>query len=318
MVQMPTAGAASSSAFLALLQQAEDLDPKLLTKARKLVGGSHAHLERALVAEGVLGEAEIARIFASQAGLPLLPPGPPQGDVMLAMMVPEKLCAGHLLAPLADRGDSVEVAFATPDGLAKLDLLQFLLGRPVQPVVAPLSAIDALVESLYRSNQEVVGSAGEFGGEEEAAPQVDENVLDLEATPPADEGGRVIRMVNQILEQAIRTGRQRHPPRAVRGRLQVPAPDRRRPPRAAGAVARRPSMMILSRFKILAKMDIAEKRLPQDGAIALKSGDRRIDLRVNTVPTDLRREDGHATPRQGGDPARPRQARARPAAGRPT
>ena len=82
----------------------------------------------------------------------------------------------------------------------------------------------------------------------------------------------------------MRAGSERHPPGAVRGVVQDPPPSRRRPPGDRPAVAMQ-FIKIVSRFKILAKMDIAEKRIPQDGAIAMRSGERRVDLRVNTVPT---------------------------------
>ena len=90
-------------------------------------------------------------------------------------------------------------------------------------------------------------------------------------------------MVNQIFEQALRR-RERHPYRAVRGscaiRLRVDGALRELSPPPMSLF-----VPIVSRFKILAKMDIAEKRIPQDGAIGLKSGDKRVDLRVSTVPT---------------------------------
>jgi type IV pilus assembly protein PilB len=90
-------------------------------------------------------------------------------------------------------------------------------------------------------------------------------------------------MVNQILDQAIRAGASDIHLESFedncRIRLRIDGRLQELPP-----VPRTSFTMVLSRFKILAKMDIAEKRIPQDGAIALKSGDRRIDLRVNTVP----------------------------------
>ena len=91
-------------------------------------------------------------------------------------------------------------------------------------------------------------------------------------------------MVNQILEQALRNG-------ASDIHLEPFEDGCKFRLRIDGVLHELPSpsktafIMIISRFKILAKMDIAEKRIPQDGAIALRTGDKRIDLRVNTVPT---------------------------------
>ena len=109
-------------------------------------------------------------------------------------------------------------------------------------------------------------------------------------------------MVNQILEQAMRNGASDiHLEPFEDGckfRLRIDGVLHELPPPSKPVF-----IMIISRLKILAKMDIAEKRIPQDGAIALQTGDKRVDLRVNTVPTVLRREDGHANPRQGRHPA---------------
>ena len=91
-------------------------------------------------------------------------------------------------------------------------------------------------------------------------------------------------MVNQILEQALRNrASDIHLEPFEDGckfRLRIDGMLHELPPPSKSIF-----IMIVSRFKVLAKMDIAEKRIPQDGAIALRTGDKRIDLRVNTVPT---------------------------------
>ncbi len=95
----------------------------------------------------------------------------------------------------------------------------------------------------------------------------DENILNLDATPPADANGRIVRMVNQILEQALRNG-------ASDIHLEPFEDGCKFRLRIDGVLHELPSpsktafIMIISRLKILAKMDIAEKRIPQDGAIA--------------------------------------------------
>ncbi len=282
MVRTPTARGQSSPQILTLLELDEHLDPQLLARVRKVQETANAQLERALINDGVLTEAEIARIFAERLGLTAIRAEvAPPADSALAMLIPEKVCTTHLLVPWANRGDVIEVAFASPDGLASIDVLQWITGRLIRPLVAPLSVIDSRIEALYRTSLEI---GGEFAGEETVQEEADENVLDLDASPPADESGRVIRMVNQILEQALRTGASDihlEPfESSCKFRLRIDGVLHELPAPTKSAF-----LMILSRFKILGKMDIAEKRLPQDGAIAVKSSDRRIDLRVNTVPT---------------------------------
>ena len=124
----------------------------------------------------------------------------------------------------------------------------------------------------------------EFDGLEEDRDDDNENILDLDVPPPADSNGRIVRMVNQILEQALRNGASDiHLEPFEDGckfRLRIDGVLHELPPPSKSIF-----IMIVSRFKVLAKMDIAEKRIPQDGAIALSTCDKRIDLRVNTVPT---------------------------------
>ena len=111
-----------------------------------------------------------------------------------------------------------------------------------------------------------------------------EEILEIDQPPPPGPDGRVVRMANQILEQALRSGASDihiepfEDSCAIRIRVDGVLRELIPPPRSQ-------FVSLVSRFKILAKMDIAEKRVPQDGAIALKSGDKRIDLRVSTVPT---------------------------------
>ncbi len=111
-----------------------------------------------------------------------------------------------------------------------------------------------------------------------------DEILHLDQPPPPGQDGRVIRQVNQILEQALRTGASDihlepfEDECKIRLRIDGVLHELSPPSRAQ-------FLPIVSRFKILAKMDIAEKRVPQDGSIALKTGDKRVDLRVNTVPT---------------------------------
>src|SRR5262249_23026364 len=212
-------------------------------------------------------------------------------DHALGRLLPEKLCRGQLVAPVALRDGTIDVAFATPNELLVLDEIELLTGLSVSPMIAPLAVIEGLIESLYsseRAGKPILSGAGKLEGleeEEEEAPEDEvQEILDIDAPPPPGRSGRIVRVVNQILQQAVEAGasdihlepfedsckiRLR-----VDGVLHEIAPP-----------SKTQFVMIVSRFKVLAKMDIAEKRIPQDGAIAIRTGDRRIDLRVNTVPT---------------------------------
>jgi type IV pilus assembly protein PilB len=266
-----TAEAGDHALILRVLQARGLLDPAKAEAFRDAQGRDDDVPERLLVRAGIATDVEIARAYADHLSLRLFSPHEddrPGSD--LARLLPEKLCRDQLIVPVSSTGETLELAFATPSALLIVDEVQLLTGLHVRPRVAALSVVESWLDFLFTQGSQpafVGGSSEEF-----------------DQPPPPGRNGRIIRMVNQILEQAIRAGasdihiepfedackiRLR-----VDGHLQEIAPP-----------SKAQFIKIISRFKILAKMDIAEKRIPQDGAIAMRSGERRIDLRVNTVPT---------------------------------
>ncbi|CAN5619538.1 GspE/PulE family protein [soil metagenome] len=272
--------------ILVILARAGRLNPERLASARGIVARGGGSPERSLVRAGLVTEQEIAEIYAEEFGLPMvdreteLPPI----DPVLRRLVPEKLCTGHFLAPWVVRNNTLEVVFASPMDLDLVDALQFLTSMSIRPMIAPLSVVERRLEAVYHSGHDIVGDVSEFLIEAISEEESDEDILNLDLAPPPDENGRIIRMVNQILDQALRTGASDihlEPfEESCKFRLRIDGLLHELPSPSKAAF-----LMIVSRLKILAKLDIAEKRIPQDGAVSVKAGDRRVDLRVSTVPT---------------------------------
>ncbi|MDG3007708.1 GspE/PulE family protein [Paludisphaera mucosa] len=248
--------------------------------------------ERIIVRAGIATERDIASAYAAYLSLPLMDAAAEVGANHhdLARLLPEKICRDQLIAPIAVNGEVVDLAFATPSALLVVDEVQLLTGLQVRPVVVPLSLVGALIECLYSHGNvgDLVGGTADFEqvdeeGEERAEEPQDE-ILHLDQPPPPGRNGRIIRMVNQILEQAMRAGASdihlEPYEDSCKIRLRVDGILQEMAPPSRAQFTR-----MISRFKILAKMDIAEKRIPLDGAISMRSGDRRVDLRVSTVPT---------------------------------
>lgn len=272
--------------ILDLLTRSGRLDPNALALAHKALTQSAGGLaERALVKAGIVDEQEVATAYAELLGVARLEAeGLADPASSLSRLLPEKYCTSNLIVPIEQRGAVVDIAFVTPDHLALIEEIQFLTGKMVRPFLAPISVVEHRLELLYQMNQDLVGSTA-FGHEAETEAESDgDELLHLDRSPPPGEDGRIIRMVNQILEQAMRTN-------ASDIHLETFEDCCKFRLRIDGVLHEMPSpskavlTMILSRFKILAKMDIAEKRIPQDGAISVRSAERRFDLRVNTVPT---------------------------------
>jgi type IV pilus assembly protein PilB len=273
--------------FVRLLIERGKLDPK---KLRELKLRESELTEDELVKTGLASDHDIARAYAEHLALPLYEEdGPVAAGSELARLLPVKLCRDQWLAPLAVGQGAADIAFVSPDGLLVIDEIQLLTGLTVRPWIAPLSVVERWLEALYANDASApspMDGAGEFErieDDEEESEDVASTVLHLDQPPPPGRNGRIIRLVNQILEQAIRTSASDihlEPFEEIcRIRLRIDGRLQELPP-----MPRASFIMVLSRFKILAKMDIAEKRIPQDGAIALRFGERRIDLRVNTVP----------------------------------
>jgi type IV pilus assembly protein PilB len=274
--------------ILELLTKSGRLDPAGLTLANKALSQSTGGVpERVLAKAGVVPEEEIAAAYAAHLGVPALDPDAVVGEVPpgLARLLPEKYCTTNLIVPLEQRGPVLDVAFVSPGSLGLIEEIQFLTGKVVSPCIATVSGVERRLELLFQMSQDLV-AGNSFGHEAEsdgAEAEADE-VLYLDRSPPPGEDGRIIRMVNQILEQAVRTNASdihlESFEDCCKFRLRIDGVLHEMPSPTKAVLT-----MILSRFKILAKMDIAERRIPQDGAISVRSSEKRFDLRVNTVPT---------------------------------
>ena len=247
--------------------------------------------EVVLIRGGFISEQEVATVYGEDLFLPVVNSTIEACpvDKELGGLLPEKLCVDRLICPLAVRDTVLDVAFVSPEEMGVVDELQLMTGLRINPLIAsPLSVVESRLDVLYQPSTRDTKAIGEgtedIAGLEEDRDGADENILDLDIVPPADSNGRIVRMVNQIVEQALRNrASDIHLEPFEDGckfRLRIDGVLHELPPPSKSIF-----IMIVSRLKVLARMDIAEKRIPQDGAIALRTGDKRIDLRVNTVPT---------------------------------
>jgi len=248
-------------------------------------------LEEVLVREQLVDERKIAQAYSSHFLLPWweLAPEGPAIDPQLAQQLPENLCRNYHIAPVAIHDDALDVAFCSPAEFSMVDEVQLLTGRTVCPAMATLSDVEKMVAKLYEDSAwsgstDSNGASDDETSDGTANDVGDDEIVRLDQPPPPGRDGLVIRYVNQLLEQALRVGASdihiEHFEGLCRARLRVDG-------RLSESTPPTPSMYnaIVARIKVLAKMDIAEKRTPQDGAIAVKSVDKRVDMRVNTVPT---------------------------------
>ena len=277
--------------ILELLSRRNWFPPKQVEKIEEAIGkaGSGTLPEATLIRGGYISEQEVTRIYGEDLFLPVISSNVEAGaiDKEVGALLPEKLCLDRLVCAHRVRDDVMDVLFVSPEEMGVVDELQLMTGLRINPIIAPLSVVQARLDALFKADVHTkgIGEGSEnFDLPEPDDHEHDENILNLDSTPPADANGRIVRMVNQILEQALRNG-------ASDIHLEPFEDGCKFRLRIDGVLHELPSpsrtafIMIISRLKVLARMDIAEKRIPQDGAIAMRTGDKRVDLRVNTVPT---------------------------------
>ena len=288
---------ASDPLIIRLLRTMDLLDTDRLEELSSSTSRDEVTIEESIIRSGLADERQIAQAYADHYLMPLFDPpsdSPPPVDPSIAKVLPSRLCRDHLIAPLNDDGQTLEVALFAPDSLLLADEVKLLTGRQMKPLFAPLSVIERLLNVLYEegswsdavattttANFEEVEEHDDFDAEDAAEAC---EIVHLDQAPPPGRDGRIIRYVNNVFEQALQTGASdihiEPYEDACRVRLRVDG--------VLAEIAPPPMPLlnaVISRLKVLSKMDIAERRLPQDGAIGLRSGNQRVDMRVNTCPT---------------------------------
>ncbi|MFC5570478.1 type II secretion system ATPase GspE [Lysobacter yangpyeongensis] len=250
-----------------------------LARARRLQEEAGGSLLSLLARLGLVSERDHAETVAAVLDLPLVsakdaPELPPEGVVLTG-----KFMKQFHVCPVAESERSVDVLMADPQDAYLLDALRLATQREVRPLVALRSEIDDLIERWHGQGRSAMGAIVETA-EGEGAGDVDdvEHLRDLASEAP------VIRLVNLIIQRAVelRASDIHIEPfenrLKVRYRIDGVLEEGESPPANLTAA-------VISRVKIMAKLNIAERRLPQDGRIMLRVQGKELDLRVSTVPT---------------------------------
>jgi type IV pilus assembly protein PilB len=251
--------------------------------------GSADKLGTILVRLGFITEDSLVSFLSKQYSIPAITVAQVDPDPDVLKLVPEQIAKKHSVLPIKRMGNVLTLAMADPTNVFALDDVGFMTGLQIQPVVASEAAIRKAFERLYETGGSVTDMMSELeeadtdvevveGGEETFSKA---DVFDLKES--ADEAP-VVRLINMILTDAIRRGASDihlepyEKVFRVRFRIDGVLHEIMTPPKRLEAA-------LTSRVKIMATLDIAERRLPQDGRIKLRYHQREIDFRVSTLPT---------------------------------
>ncbi|MDR3107579.1 MAG: Flp pilus assembly complex ATPase component TadA [Bifidobacteriaceae bacterium] len=235
-------------------------------------------LGQALVATGALREEDLIPVLAEAAGLRFIDIDVYPVDPRLAGSVPAAICRRHLLLPVAREGDTVLLAMAEPGNIVALDDVRSYLGTAVAPVVAQRGALERAIQRWVRSDSEIdsIGQAIDSSAREEQK--------DLAAPEVVTEDSPVVRWVHLLISQAIHDNcsdihlEPEEFDLRVRYRIDGVLHEMQSAPKSIQS-------QVISRIKIMANIDIAERRKPQDGRISVQVDGVSVDLRVATLPT---------------------------------
>ena len=248
-----------------------------LAKALSTLKDGKGNLVDALARSGVSDEQQLLEFFSKQYRLPIMDLSNFRADPDLVHLVPPALCSKHLCLPVGRRGDTLVVAVSDPTNVQLLDDIRFQVRLRVEQVLALNSVLKSIIETTYGSDasQMAHGLSVEIGTNSEK----DED--DLKGTDDAP----IIQFVQQVLVEAIRKRASDihiepyEKDLRVRFRIDGDLVESVKPPPQVKAA-------LIARIKVMSKMRLDEKRLPQDGRIRLKTSDGKgVDFRVNTLPT---------------------------------
>ncbi len=245
-----------------------------------------------LVKLGLVSDEDITAVLSRQYGVPSINLKFYEVDPAVIKLIPQETATRYQIVPLSRVGSTLTIAMTDPTNVFAMDDIKFMTGFNVEPVVASESAIGEAIHKFYgevESVQELDKVMKDLAGDEASleltADEAEMNLADLER---AAEEAPIIKLVNLILTDAVKRGASDihlepyEKELRIRFRIDGILQNIMSPPLKLKDA-------ITSRMKIMSKLDISEKRLPQDGRIMIKYAKdgrkKELDFRVSTVPT---------------------------------
>lgn len=254
------------------------INEEQLKQALALQGKSGKRLGAVLVEMHLVTEHDIVQILSKQLRIPFIDLSNYLIDPSIAKLAPEHIAKRHMLIPINRVGNKLTVAMVDPLNIIAVDDIQLLTGLMIKPVVATHTDITKALHDVYGAvaqQDKLMDDLQDIGQAE------DENLDQLDEFGEND--APIIRLCNLVISQAVQNGvsdihiEPFERELRIRYRQDGMLINAMTPPKKATAA-------ITSRLKIMSSLNIAEKRLPQDGRIKIKVSNRMIDLRVSVLP----------------------------------
>ncbi len=253
--------------------------------------GPNSRLGSTLVHLGFVSDEEVTNFLSRQYGVPAINLQYFEIDSSVVKLIPEETAKRYQILPLSRVGASLTIAMVDPTNVFAMDDIKFMTGFNIEPVVASESAIMEAIDKAYGGSQEesnVDELLASMGDEADVELQAEQDEIDLAELEKSADEAPIVKLVNIVMTDAVKRGASDihiepyEKEYRVRFRIDGVLQHIMSPPMKLKDA-------ITSRIKIMAKMDISEKRLPQDGRIMLKmqmgGKKKQLDFRVNCLPT---------------------------------
>lgn len=268
-----------------ILLEQKLISAESLNLAKEDAKKSAISLEKALIRQALVNNDRIASVVAKEIGVPFVDLADYTVDKEVVKLIPKEVATKYTLIPLFKVGNSLTLAMADPSDIIAIDEVHLKSKCDIDPVLSISSAIVSAIDNYYGVRGDIEQIVEDIS-EEDMGKMLEklQKSEDLKDSSQLAEEAPLIRLVNLLIVQAMKE-------HASDIHIEPDEQMLRVRFRIDGVLYEKPSppkfLMngIISRIKILSKMDIAEKRKPQDGGFKLKVGKKEIDLRVSSFPT---------------------------------
>jgi len=281
------ANVARKSDFTEILLRRRVISQDQLNEARQVSKDQNTSLAECIIKLGYASGEDVMRAVAQEHGRDFVDLTEVTIPEAMIEMVPESVARENVILPLAEEEDALKVIVSDPYDIDTVEKLRFILNRRIEIALAPR---DKILEAINKYYSQIEGESADSVLQEFTDTAIDfTETATTTAVGPADQvdenSAPIVRLVDLMIKEAVqlRASDIHVEPfeEVVRIRYRVDGVLHKRdspPRRLLGA--------IVSRIKILGKMDIAERRRPQDGRIKITAGDKDLDLRVSIIPTN--------------------------------
>ena len=267
-----------------MIVEAKLLPPEQLDKAVKAAGKASRKLGEFLVSSGLVKEEDIVKLLSVQLRISRYSPDVYPIDDSIAALLPSDIAQKHKVVPLFKKNNVIHVGMVDPTDIQALDAIERAVGGEVEPVICTQREMHLLTAGIYGMSAGLGNLIDGVTSIESAGEEKESSDLQVSSLKDLAEGAPVVRSVNWIISQAVREGASdihiSPEKRYVQLRFRIDGKLREVP---APPIAMH--LAIISRIKILANMDIAVTRVPQDGRMTTRIDNKEINIRVSAIPT---------------------------------